>query len=344
MAAAETPSFPLFVVGSGRSGTTLLYSILNAHPHIRLQNEANIVAPVLSQGLDLSQAAPAAEAMHSVTRSLPRRGRGRTFLENSPVARAMEHSRAPLTLPALFEALLKGPEPRPIWGEKSLQLGFVLEQLLAIFPDARIIHLVRDPRDTVLSFCEKRRAAPADAPKPDWPLMRFYAREWDLTQRAIETANPARRLLLLYEQLAMNPDESVAHICTFLGVAFEPRMLDPRVWQPNLSEKEWQAHRHLRDPVLTTQIGRSAQLSPTLLKCIEDRTPLMERYGYRRAQAPGFSGRQFLLACRHALHILALRKRSRPLKLAKVRRAGPRRPTAAPNSYSYQGASIRTDQ
>lgn len=321
MAAAETPSFPLFVVGSGRSGTTLLHSILNAHPHIRLQNEANIVAPVLSQGLDLSRAMPAAEAVDSIARSLPRRGRGRTFLENSPVARAMADSRERLTLPALFEALLKGPEPLPIWGEKSLQLGFVLGQLLAMFPDARIIHLVRDPRDTVLSFCEKRRTAADAAAQPDWPLMRFYAREWDLTQRAIETASPARRLLLQYEQLAKDPEKSVADICTFLGVTFEPSMLDPRVWQPDLSEQEWQAHRHLRDPVLTTQIGRSAHLSPTLLKCIEDRAPLMERYGYRRAQARGFSSRQLLLACRYVRNILALRKQSRPLKLAKVRRA-----------------------
>jgi LPS sulfotransferase NodH len=321
MAAAETPAFPLFVVGSGRSGTTLLYSILNAHPHIRLQNEANIVAPVLSQGLDLSQATPAAEALDSIARSLPRKGRGRAFLENSPVAKEMAHGRDPMTLPALFEALLKGSEPRPIWGEKSLQLGFVLGQLLAMFPEARIVHLVRDPRDTVLSFCEKRRAGPDSVAEPDWPLMRFYAREWDLTQRAIETANPARRLLLRYEQLAKDPEGSVAEICAFLGVAFEPRMLDPAVWQPNLSEQEWQAHRHLRDPVLTTQVGRSAQLSPTLLKCIEDRAATMERYGYQRAQAPGFSGRQLLLACRYVRHVLALRKQSRPLKLAKVRRA-----------------------
>jgi hypothetical protein len=151
--------------------------------------------------------------------------------------------------------------------------------------------------------------------------MHFYAREWDLTHRAIETASPPRRLLLHYEQLAKNPEDTVARICTFLGVAFEPSMLDPAVWQPNLSKQEWQVHRHLRKPVLTTQVGRSAQLSPALLKCIEDRAPLMERYGYRRAQAPGFSGRQFLLACRHLRHILALRKQSRPLKLAKVRRA-----------------------
>jgi hypothetical protein len=316
-AAAETSSFPLFVVGSGRSGTTLLYSILNAHPLIRLQNEANIIAPVLSQGLDLSRPMPAPEALHGIARALPLRGRGRAFLENSPVAREMGHRRDPLTLPALFEALLKGPEPRPIWGEKSLQLGFVLEQFLAMFPDARIIHLVRDPRDTVLSFCEKRRTQRAGAP-PDWPLMHFYAREWDLTQRAIETANPENRLLLHYEQLAEDPEGSVARICGFLGVAFAPRMLDPRVWQPNLSEQEWRVHRHLRNPVLTTQIGRSARLSPTLLKCIEDRARLMERYGYRRAQARGFSSRQLLLACRYARHILALRKQSRPQKLARI--------------------------
>lgn len=320
MTAGQTPSFPLFVIGSGRSGTTLLYSILNAHPLIRLQNEANIIAPVLSRGLDLDRLVRATEALRSIERSLPRRGRGRVFLARSEVARALAERNEPTTLVDLLGALLKGPAPRPIWGEKSLQLGFVLGPLLALFPESRIIHLVRDPRDAVLSFCEKRRAGTTTETQPDWPLVHFYAREWYLTHQAIEAAQPPHRLLLRYEHLARDPQAAVARICAFLGVDFAPEMLDPAVWRPGLQAGEWQAHRNLRHAVRDSQIGRAETLPPVLLKCIEDRARLMERYGYQRWQARGFSSRQFLLACRYLRHLFALRKQSRPMKLARTAR------------------------
>lgn len=39
-------SFPLFIVGAPRSGTTFLCSVLNAHPHIQLTNECRVFALV----------------------------------------------------------------------------------------------------------------------------------------------------------------------------------------------------------------------------------------------------------------------------------------------------------
>lgn len=330
--AVGVPSFPLFIVGSGRSGSTLLYSILNAHPLIHLQNEADIVPPLLRAALEPWKTRPASEAMGLIDRRVPRRGRGRRFLEASETARRLAGGNDPLDLAAAIEALLRDGSSKPIWGEKSLQLGFVLRPLLAILPETRIVHLVRDPRDSVLSYCEKRRGvdrARASAFRPDWPLARFYAREWDLTQRAIEATKPPRTCLIRYEELVSAPEETVRRICGFLAVEFVPEMLDPAVWRPKLTEGEWRVHANLRRAVTPAQVGRSTRLPRTVLRCIENEAASMGRYGYERDPSRGFNGLQWLLACLHPKKTLSLLRMSRALKPAAPRWTAQETPGAA---------------
>jgi hypothetical protein len=115
------------------------------------------------------------------------------------------------------EHLRRAQKPR--FGDKTPPYIAIVPQLLALYPDARFINLVRDGRDVAISFVDAHfhgRPYHADF---EWTQALRLAGRW----RAAPQAD--RILDVRYEDLARAPEAVVRRICDFLGEAFEPAML-----------------------------------------------------------------------------------------------------------------------
>jgi hypothetical protein len=116
--------------------------------------------------------------------------------------------------------------------EKTPENVRVFRELLTIFPGARFLFCVRDPRAVTASLLEvAERAREKGIPTPP-----IATRNISTAIRTIKTYNTAgfdavklsdKVLTVVYERLVTNPEEETKRICNFLGVPWSEETLRP---------------------------------------------------------------------------------------------------------------------
>jgi len=203
---------PLFVVGMWRSGTSLLYTLLNQHPQIALTYESDLL----------------------LLRSLFRGGAKRDWLErwefwNQAISRHQIDSTAlpePVadypTAARFFWKQYAGADD-VLYGDKSPNYYDSMQSLAQAFPGARFIVIWRDPSGTCRSIVRASRGSSFFAKRgiAHRALMgnRRMKRECDALQRQ---GVPLHQIQ--YEDLTAAPDTVMRGICSFLQIPFDPRM------------------------------------------------------------------------------------------------------------------------
>ncbi len=111
---------------------------------------------------------------------------------------------------------------KPRWGDKRPGYYQYIPALLRMFPDAQIVHLIRDGRDCVASL----QTMP-------WFTQDFYAAVCTWVE-AVDSGRRAARQLpagtyfeLRYEDLVADPAACLAELCGFLGEDYDPAMAEP---------------------------------------------------------------------------------------------------------------------
>src|SRR6185503_3031621 len=144
----------------------------------------------------------------------------------------------------VFQAFLRiyaDRRGKDIMGEKTPAHLAYVETLLEWFPDARVVHCMRDPR--AIHVSELRRRAEHAVGVPYRQLVRapLLLEAFVLLQvtwtwaaavsrhRTLVRRYPDRYRLLRFEDLVTGPERTLADLCAFLGITFEPRMLEQRV-------------------------------------------------------------------------------------------------------------------
>ncbi|MFT7582374.1 MAG: hypothetical protein ACI9MR_004056, partial [Myxococcota bacterium] len=107
---------------------------------------------------------------------------------------------------------------KPRWGEKTPQHWEHVPRLLRWFPDARVIWMVRDPR-AVMASRQKVPWGGADFVGQ----ARAWARCWEA---ATGLLGDDRVRTCFYEELVEAPERELRALCGFVGLDFEPSMLD----------------------------------------------------------------------------------------------------------------------
>jgi hypothetical protein len=120
----------------------------------------------------------------------------------------------------LFHSHHAGRSGRSRWGDKSLHTEHYADRVFAEFPDARIVHMVRDPRDRYASVRKRH-------PESSASLGRGVGRWIDSTNAALRNARryPGRYLLVRYEDLVTEPEKVVRDVCRFIDEPFDERMM-----------------------------------------------------------------------------------------------------------------------
>lgn len=206
-----------FVIGVPRSGTTLLRVLLDSHSRILAPPES----PWLLGGYGPDSSLRGllenlAEGDYGVARNVSGIDRARILAAGRSFLAALYGS----AMEARGKALLVFKTPHDIRH---------LEFLAEFLPAARFVHITRDGRDVCLSQLAKKGSFFHD-------LKEFgrlnYANafrrwmDWERKARAVLARPGTRSINLRYEDLVADPARELARITAFLGLAFEPAMLD----------------------------------------------------------------------------------------------------------------------
>lgn len=205
---------PLFVVGMWRSGTSLLYALLNQSEHIGLMYESDV--PLLSS-LFL----------------LPRKSSWWLNKVDSWNGALTRHKIDPTAipenigdLPGAFSAVAQQYAKKKgatVWGCKSPSYYDCMTELAGWFPHAKFIVIWRDPADVCRSIVRAAEKSPWFARYGmDLRALLGYRR---MKKEADElTRRGAAIHQLQYDDLVRDPTAAVTAICDFIGVPFDPRM------------------------------------------------------------------------------------------------------------------------
>jgi hypothetical protein len=212
---------PIFIAGPDRSGTTLLYALLASHPNIAMVRRMNFWRWFNGRYGDISVEVNFERLMRDLMRYKrlrhihPHAARiRREFWEGEPrYGRVLE-----LMLEHNAERLGKSR-----WGDKSLHTEHYVHEVVREFPDARIIHMTRDPRDR---FASVRKRFGGDARRVGAATARWLA-SMRRAQRNLRMY-PRNYKVTRFEDLALNTEETLSRVCAFIGEEFSPSMLTMR--------------------------------------------------------------------------------------------------------------------
>jgi Sulfotransferase family len=208
---------PIFIVGCPRSGTGLLRDLLRSHPRLTFPSESHFI-PSFYRGY--GDPVSADEARRLAGRILRIRWVRRWGLPLSPGDFAADR-----TFRAVLERFYRAwatKEGKPRWGDKTPHYVRAIPLLLELFPEARVIHIIRDGRDVALSWLATRLE----------PRNLFTAAAaWrDLVgegRQAGRAARPGAYLEIRYERLITDPEPVMREVCAFVGESFLPAVLRP---------------------------------------------------------------------------------------------------------------------
>lgn len=213
---------PFFVVGTSRSGTTMFRLMLNAHSSLSIPGETWFLS-------DLLDRLPAGESLtpDQVEKALGVITGHWRWQEWGIPDRRLEDAVRSLKQPTLADLIdsvyrlwTEGSEDVQ-WGDKTPGYTKEIARLHAVFPQARFVHIIRDGRDVCLSL--KKTGWHGES---TWVIAEY----WSDSVRAACVAGrglpQGQYLEVRYEQLVVDTEATLRSVCEFLGVAFEPAMLE----------------------------------------------------------------------------------------------------------------------
>jgi hypothetical protein len=209
-----------FVVGVGRSGTTLLRLMLDAHPELAIPPETHFAPEVI----EAARGGAGAEELCELI--VGARSWGDFGLDAEALrarVRSLSRPTAPDVLRA-FYSLYAEAQRKPRWGDKTPVYVRRMRLIGRTLPEARFVHLIRDGRDVALS--RRRRGMGEGKPIAD------TAERWRL--RIEQARKQARRLRgryleLRYEDLVADPETGLRAACELVALEFDPAMLSHHV-------------------------------------------------------------------------------------------------------------------
>jgi len=214
---------PLFIVGMPRSGTTLMRALLNQHPRVSLAlTESHFIPYFISTFGD-----PPPFHTRDQVEPFIKRFQQTVFYQNLFQRGYVLHAEALYqharldSWASIFEVILRHFSPRPnradaIWGDKTPGYLNHMPLLKQLYPEAKFLHILRDPRDYCLSA------------RQSWGKSIYRAaHRWQATlskARLVGQSLGDAYLEVTYESLLGHTENVMGHIAEFLGCNYHPAM------------------------------------------------------------------------------------------------------------------------
>lgn len=224
----------LLLFGSPRSGTTLLAVALSQHPDIHVTFEANVIVPVCHLVMNTQDGEAGREAIARFIVTSKEFDRVfRPYLAEEEVRDIVFNAEftAASILGSLY-ARLGEKLDKPIVGDKTpndISHLHILMDSGFLFAGHKVIHLVRDVRDTILSTYRTPWCPPAGF-EAGLALI-WQQTNMDLHNKFMSRKDSGEYILVRYEDLVREPAKQLARITDFLEVPFDEAVLRPESMQ-----------------------------------------------------------------------------------------------------------------
>lgn len=285
---------PIFIVGNSRSGTTLVSRILGNSPSVFTFEELHFFEELWSPSSELDHMSEE-EAIELIAQLLCIQ-RNCYLTQTKPeeyaqeaqeVIHKLQQTESPSFLFAAFlqyESNLNGKQ-RPC--EQTPRNVLYIHEICEIYPEARIINIIRDPRDVLLSQKKKWKRFVNSKRIPKREVLRAWmnyhpftiSKLWNANILAAERFVENKQVLFIrFEDLLEDPEQTVQRICDFVDIDFDTHLLD--VPQVGSSSEPDQPN---RKGINKSRVEgwRKGDLSPTeVFICQSNNKELMDKYGY----------------------------------------------------------------
>jgi len=208
---------PVFIGGLDRSGKTYMRFMLASHPSFAISKRTNLWPRFYNRFGSLEQD----DNLDRCLKALAARKHVQALeidfsrLRQDFVAGPRSYER----LFALIHEQFAVRMYRPRWGDQTELLEKYAASILAAYPDAKFIHMLRDPRDRYEAVIHKSpRSGGVGAATARWLYSVSLAEQ-------NRQAFPDRYKVVRYESMVAQPDETMAGVCAFLGEQYHQTMI-----------------------------------------------------------------------------------------------------------------------
>jgi Sulfotransferase family len=288
MAADSCIKTHLFVSGAARSGTTLLELVLASHSMISITPETRFINDLLFSGTAKWKTQPERQELDSALGMI----RADDKFKNWPGFNVEEYIqeikklenvsfRAMLDILFLMYARKHKETGVSIFGnKKGLYAAGYGRCFKKIFPDAKFIFIVRDPRDVVRSILKNLSTYSLKTASTRCAKANHYI-------SSLSRQYPDDCFIVRYEDLVQQPAQQCRAMCRFLDIPFEEKMI--RFYEDNenserILKNRQEIHRNTTTPFNPDLIGqwrRDNDLPRSDIEYIEAIAGnFMSRYGY----------------------------------------------------------------
>ncbi len=235
------PLHIFFIVGRIRSGTTLLARMLNNHPAIFLPQESPFIMNLYQKHAKVKEWGR--EEILAFYKDLWQEVRLTQYwklneqkeeLKADLLALEGKANFAELSKAVIYRrACMRDREEAYVMGDKNPTYALYVDDLVKGFPNAPIILLVRDARDNILS-CQRVSF--------DFNNPIVLAERWRYFNKEVLAAHkrhPKQTILVRFEEILGQPEQTLQKICTHLGLRFEPAMLEFYKKEESLKLESW---------------------------------------------------------------------------------------------------------
>lgn len=232
---------PIFIVGTPRSGTTLLAKVLGQHSRIFMPGETHFFDDIFSRCDQIGSIQDPLAFEKVLARLLSLYSRYNEHHDQARIDEIFRHAEVRKKMQescknyedilSFFMEIQTQYEGKNRWGNNTPRDIFNIDHIISFYPDAKVIVCIRDIRDYLLSYKYKWRVTAFEniqrVKYMYHPVMTSLL--WKYTMRQlprIKLLVPERNLFLVrYEYLVSQPDNAFRQISDFIEEKFEPSVL-----------------------------------------------------------------------------------------------------------------------
>lgn len=272
-------TFPVFIVGCVRSGTTLLRSILGSHPTMCIPRETgffSLISSPFAQNLNIGKRDDFIKFINWYVSQ--RRFEYQEIDKVDFLNRLMEQT--DFSFRSVLDQLMKIEMERSKkvrWGEKTPGHEFYIKLIFQLYPNAKVIYLIRDPR-----------AVSASLKNVPWggKFIGSHIKIWkESVVEAENWRNEPRVKIIRYEDLVSDVEFVMRHICSFIELPFTTQMIVKRDAYQSHEGTDWtsQYENSVAKKITTENLDKwKHELSFDEIQLIEHFTKKeFDRWGYK---------------------------------------------------------------
>lgn len=267
----------ILIIGVGRSGTSLIHSIISSHRNVSGIPETQLLRKILKSKISFLN-----DPKKTYTKLIEKTNIVRLGLSEKKILEIISKSNSGYEFYWNIIEEFSGNNFEFTFCDKDPKLITCLKEIKALELPVKIIHIYRDPRAVINS---RKRVA--------WTKVKNVSLHSIICNAQLKLVRTHRKGLeihqVCYEDLLINPEEQLRKICSFLELQFSEDLLNFTETSKKLNSKEEIWKTETEKPIqVEFSYKYISQLSTSEIKSIELLYPeAFEYYNYQRTH--GFS-------------------------------------------------------